>query len=128
MPQIDALLDAARSQPVPAQRYALLGQAAARIDDAQLFIPIAAPMRWSLVAGPHRTASPGTASPATRSPTWSRSPAAETEAWRYRKHGCPSRASARDPQSVRQRVEAMEHLLERLFVIPGHQPARSGST
>jgi Domain of unknown function (DUF4112) len=24
-----------------------------------------------------------------------------------------------DPQSVRQRVEAMEHLLERLFVIPG---------
>jgi len=24
-----------------------------------------------------------------------------------------------DPQSVRQRVEAMEHLLERLFIIPG---------
>jgi hypothetical protein len=24
-----------------------------------------------------------------------------------------------DPQSVRQRVEAMEHLLERMFVIPG---------
>jgi uncharacterized protein DUF4112 len=28
-----------------------------------------------------------------------------------------------DPQSVRQRVEAMEHLLERLFVIPGTKQA-----
>ena len=45
----DALMDAARDTPVPAQRYALLGQAAARIDDAQLFLPIAAPIRWSLV-------------------------------------------------------------------------------
>jgi peptide/nickel transport system substrate-binding protein len=41
---------AARETPVPQQRYALLGQAAARIDDAQLFIPIAAPIRWSLVS------------------------------------------------------------------------------
>ena len=49
-PQIDELIDAARTSEVPAQRYALLGQAAARIDDAQLFIPIAAPVRWSLVA------------------------------------------------------------------------------
>jgi oligopeptide transport system substrate-binding protein len=46
----DALMDAARQTPVPAQRYALLGQAAARIDDAQLFLPIAAPVRWSLVS------------------------------------------------------------------------------
>jgi hypothetical protein len=36
--------------PDPAQRYALLVQAAARIDDAQLFIPITAPIRWSLVS------------------------------------------------------------------------------
>jgi oligopeptide transport system substrate-binding protein len=43
-------MDAARQTPVPAQRYALLGQAAARIDDAQLFLPIAAPVRWSLVS------------------------------------------------------------------------------
>lgn len=49
-PQIDELIDAARTSQVPAQRYALLGQAAARIDDAQLFIPITAPVRWSLVA------------------------------------------------------------------------------
>ena len=49
-PEIDALIDAARASLVPAQRYALLGQAAARIDDAQLFIPITAPIRWSLVA------------------------------------------------------------------------------
>jgi len=49
--QIDELLDGARTSQVPAQRYALIGQAAARIDDAQLFIPITAPVRWSLVDG-----------------------------------------------------------------------------
>ena len=48
--QANELMDAARQTPVPAQRYALLTQAAARIDDAQLFIPIAAPLRWSLVS------------------------------------------------------------------------------
>jgi peptide/nickel transport system substrate-binding protein len=48
--QADQLMDGARQTPVPAQRYALLGQAAARIDDAQLFLPIAAPVRWSLVS------------------------------------------------------------------------------
>ena len=50
-PQADQLMDAARDMPVPAQRYALLGEAAARIDDGELFIPIAAPVRWSLVSG-----------------------------------------------------------------------------
>jgi oligopeptide transport system substrate-binding protein len=50
-PEIDKLLDAARQSLVAAQRYALIGQAAGRIDDAQLFIPIAAPIRWSLVSG-----------------------------------------------------------------------------
>ena len=49
-PETDQLLDSARLSQVPAQRYALLAQAAARIDDQQLFIPIAAPIRWSLVA------------------------------------------------------------------------------
>jgi oligopeptide transport system substrate-binding protein len=48
--QVDQLLQAARDTPVPAQRFALLGEAAARIDDQQLFIPIAAPIRWSLVS------------------------------------------------------------------------------
>ena len=47
----DKLMEAARDTPIPAQRYALLAQAASRIDDAQLFIPIAAPVRWSLVSG-----------------------------------------------------------------------------
>jgi oligopeptide transport system substrate-binding protein len=47
---IDQLLDSARLAPVAAQRYALLGQAAAMIDDRQLFIPITAPIRWSLVS------------------------------------------------------------------------------
>ena len=49
-PKADELMDAARDTPVAAQRYALLAQAAARIDDAQLFIPITAPVRWFLVS------------------------------------------------------------------------------
>lgn len=49
-PTADELMDGARQSPVPAQRYALLGQAAALIDGGQLFIPIAAPVRWSLVS------------------------------------------------------------------------------
>jgi oligopeptide transport system substrate-binding protein len=49
-PEADKLLDAARDSLVPAQRAALLAQAAARIDDAQLSIPIMAPVRWSLVS------------------------------------------------------------------------------
>jgi oligopeptide transport system substrate-binding protein len=48
--QADQLMDGARQTPVPAQRYALLGEAAALIDDGQLFIPIGAPIRWSLVS------------------------------------------------------------------------------
>jgi peptide/nickel transport system substrate-binding protein len=49
--EADALMESARQTPIPAQRYALLTQAAARIDDMQLFIPITAPVRWSLVSG-----------------------------------------------------------------------------
>lgn len=47
--EVDKLLEAARTTPVPAQRYALLSDAGGRIDDAELFIPLAAPVRWSLV-------------------------------------------------------------------------------
>ncbi|MEO7365353.1 MAG: ABC transporter substrate-binding protein [Sphingomicrobium sp.] len=47
---IDPLLDAARIAPVAAQRAALLAEAARKIDEMQLFMPIAAPIRWSLVA------------------------------------------------------------------------------
>jgi peptide/nickel transport system substrate-binding protein len=49
--ETDQLLDAARDTLVAAQRGALLAQAAKRIDDAQLFLPLAAPVRWSLVSG-----------------------------------------------------------------------------
>jgi peptide/nickel transport system substrate-binding protein len=49
-PEADKLMEAARLAPVPAQRYALLAEAAARIEAAQLFIPITAPVRWSLVS------------------------------------------------------------------------------
>jgi peptide/nickel transport system substrate-binding protein len=47
--EVDQLLESARTAPVPAQRDALLYDAAGRIDDAQLFIPLTAPVRWSLV-------------------------------------------------------------------------------
>ena len=47
----DQLMDGAREMPVAGQRYALIMQAAARIEDQQLFIPITAPVRWSLVSG-----------------------------------------------------------------------------
>jgi peptide/nickel transport system substrate-binding protein len=46
----DGLMDAARQTLIPPQRYALLQQAALKIDEKLLFIPIAAPVRWSLVS------------------------------------------------------------------------------
>jgi oligopeptide transport system substrate-binding protein len=49
-PEADQLMDAARSASISQQRYALIVQAAAKIDDQQLFIPLAAPIRWSLVS------------------------------------------------------------------------------
>ena len=48
-PEADDLMTSAREAPVPAQRSALLVQAAARLDDNFVFIPLAAPVRWSLV-------------------------------------------------------------------------------
>lgn len=48
--EIDELLDGARNATVAAQRFGLLNQAAQQIDEQQLFIPIAAPIRWSLVS------------------------------------------------------------------------------
>ncbi|GAA3906977.1 hypothetical protein GCM10022276_26830 [Sphingomonas limnosediminicola] len=49
-PEADGLMDAARQTLIPPQRYALLQQAALKIDEKLLFIPIAAPVRWSLVS------------------------------------------------------------------------------
>ena len=49
-PEADELLDAARAAPVAAQRAALLAESARLIDEAVLFLPIAAPVRWSLVS------------------------------------------------------------------------------
>lgn len=48
--EADELLEAARTAPVAAQRFALLAEAARRMENAQLFLPIAAPIRWSLVS------------------------------------------------------------------------------
>ena len=48
-PEIDELLTGAREALVPAQRNAFFSQSAARTDELQLFLPIAAPIRWSLV-------------------------------------------------------------------------------
>ncbi len=47
---VDELLEGARNATVADQRFALLQQAADLIDEQQLFIPIAAPIRWSLVS------------------------------------------------------------------------------
>jgi peptide/nickel transport system substrate-binding protein len=49
-PKADELLDAARAAPVAAQRGALLAEAARMIDEETLYLPIAAPVRWSLVS------------------------------------------------------------------------------
>lgn len=49
--EAEPLLAQARTVPIAAQRAALFIQAARLMDDAQLFIPIAAPIRWSLVSG-----------------------------------------------------------------------------
>jgi len=47
----DPLMDQARLTPDSAQRAQLFLEAARMMDDAQLFIPVAAPIRWSLVSG-----------------------------------------------------------------------------
>lgn len=49
-PAIDEVLQSARSTTVLAQRSALVLDASRKIDAEQLFIPIAAPIRWSLVS------------------------------------------------------------------------------
>lgn len=49
-PETDTLLSAARETQVSGQRSALLLQAAGRIDEQQLFMPLTAPIRWSLVS------------------------------------------------------------------------------
>jgi peptide/nickel transport system substrate-binding protein len=48
--EVDEMLESARNTPVLAQRIALLLEASRRIDESQLFIPVAAPIRWSLVS------------------------------------------------------------------------------
>jgi peptide/nickel transport system substrate-binding protein len=49
--EAEELLASARSATIPAQRAALLMEAGRMMDEEQLFIPIAAPIRWSLVSG-----------------------------------------------------------------------------
>jgi oligopeptide transport system substrate-binding protein len=48
--QVDTILEGAQTTPILAQRSALLAEASKQIDELQLFIPIAAPIRWSLVS------------------------------------------------------------------------------
>lgn len=49
-PAIDEVMDSARTTSVLPQRSALLLDASRQIDSKQLFLPIAAPIRWSLVS------------------------------------------------------------------------------
>lgn len=48
--EIDELLEGARHATVQDQRSALFQEASKQIDELELFIPIAAPIRWSLVS------------------------------------------------------------------------------
>jgi peptide/nickel transport system substrate-binding protein len=48
-PAIDEVMDSARTTSVLPQRSALLLDASRQIDSKQLFLPIAAPIRWTLV-------------------------------------------------------------------------------
>lgn len=48
--EADSLLDAARTAPVAVQRHALFGDAERIMRESVLFLPVAAPVRWSLVA------------------------------------------------------------------------------
>jgi peptide/nickel transport system substrate-binding protein len=48
--EADTLLEGARATLVASERAALLAQAGQMMDEAQLFIPLAAPVRWSLVS------------------------------------------------------------------------------
>lgn len=48
--EADELLEAARIAVIPAQRAALFNEAARLMEEAQPFIPLAAPVRWSLVS------------------------------------------------------------------------------
>jgi len=49
--EADSLLDQARLTPDSTQRAQLFLEVARMMDEAQLFIPVAAPIRWSLVSG-----------------------------------------------------------------------------
>ena len=49
--EAEALLEEARATLDPVQRGQLLIEAGQIMDDAQLFLPVAAPIRWSLVSG-----------------------------------------------------------------------------
>jgi oligopeptide transport system substrate-binding protein len=46
----DTLMESARASPIALQRTALLAEAGRLLDEEVLFMPIAAPVRWSLVA------------------------------------------------------------------------------
>ena len=46
----DALMNEARDSQIAAQRSALLAEAGRLLDDKTLFLPLAAPIRWSLVS------------------------------------------------------------------------------
>ena len=50
LPELESNLVDARETPDPRQRAGLLAEAAQKMDEAQLFLPLAAPIRWSLVA------------------------------------------------------------------------------
>ena len=115
-PEADELMDGARSATVAVQRNGLLAQAAQRIDDQQLFIALTAPIRWSLVSDRVQGFATNRFAPAYSDVA---APAARPGAGRLTDRRTPLPGLGSDPASVRQRVEALEKIMERLFVIPG---------
>ena len=109
---------AARLAALPAERSAQFATADRILTELVPFIPLTAPVRWSLVS-PRLTGF--------RPNPFARHPAGELIAERAHDADRPAefeRLAARlpvgrDPASVRRRLEAMEGLLERAFTVPG---------
>ena len=109
------MLDGARAATVAAQRNALLAQAAQRMDEQQLFIALTAPIRWSLVSDRVQGFATNRFARHTFDLAWAKNSIGI--AANDRQDTMPGLGT--DPASVRQRVEALEKIMERLIVIPG---------
>ena len=113
-------------------KAALLAEAEAELTLANVYIPFGSPLRFSLVRGDvdglrgQPVGVPSLA--AARCHTQIRHERSRRWTSRSDRARCgPDLPVGRDPAAVRQRIEAMERLLERSLTVPGIN-CRSGST